>query len=380
MADVNGNEELQNRILLLEKEIKSLKNANEKYQSMLETSPASIMITDRSGKIVYTNSNFHEVTGYTFDEVYGKTPAILNSGAQSHAFYEKLWSAILHGDIWQGELYNRKKNGEFFWERAMISPVKDDDGEITNFVAIKFEITKQKQAEDQLRDQIQSKDKLLSIISHDLKSPFGSVVGLTDLVIENYGQYPPDEILTIFQLVNSSARFALDLLENLLNWGRSQTGMVVALPSLFTLSHLVTETIGTVEGQAVNKGVIIHSAVDESMKVNADSNWTKIVLRNLLTNAIKFSRRDGEILISAIKNDGFIAISVDDRGIGIAAEDIPKLFDMNSKFTMLGTSNEKGTGLGLLLCKEFIEKQGGKIWVKSQLGEGSRFTFTLPDK
>jgi signal transduction histidine kinase len=277
-------------------------------------------------------------------------------------------------------LYNRKKNGEFFWERAMISPVKDDDGEITNFVAIKFEITKQKQAEDQLRDQIQSKDKLLSIISHDLKSPFGSVVGLTDLVIENYGQYPPDEILTIFQLVNSSARFALDLLENLLNWGRSQTGMVVALPSLFTLSHLVTETIGTVEGQAVNKGVIIHSAVDESMKVNADSNWTKIVLRNLLTNAIKFSRRDGEILISAIKNDGFIAISVDDRGIGIAAEDIPKLFDMNSKFTMLGTSNEKGTGLGLLLCKEFIEKQGGKIWVKSQLGEGSRFTFTLPDK
>jgi PAS domain S-box-containing protein len=370
-------EELKKKILLLEKENQSLKSINKKYFSLLENSPANIIITDLSGRIEYTNPDFQKLTGYQFEEVKGKNPRILNSGVHSREFYQGLWTTISSGNVWHGELYNRKKNGDHYWEKAHIAPIKNDDGEIINYVSIKFEITVQKLAENELNDQIQSKDKILSIISHDLKSPFGSVVGLTDIVIENYDRYPSNEIIKIFQIVNTSARQALDLLENLLNWGRSQTGKIKPSPASFYLSQLVTETISSIETQANNKKIFINNSVNEEIKVIADSNWTKIILRNLFTNAIKYSFQEGIIDISASESNDFIEISVTDNGVGIASENIPKLFKQELKYTTLGTSNEKGTGLGLLLCKEFAERQGGKIYVESKEGEGSRFTFTL---
>ena len=378
MSDVKGNEELQNRILIVEKENQSLKKENKIFSSALENSPAIIVITDKNGNIEYANPQFEKITGYELSEVSGVSIGILKSGIHPTEFYQDLWKCISSGKVWRGEFYNRKKNGDYYWEQANIAPIKDDNDEIINYVAIKLDITKQKQAENQLKDQIQSKDKLLSIISHDLKSPFGSVAGLTDIVIENFTNYAPEEILKIFQLVNSSARFALDLLENLLNLGRSQTGKITASPTLFYLSQLVQETANSVEGQAINKGIIVKIMVDETIKVNADSNWTKIVLRNLLSNAIKFTHPSGKVDILAKEVENFITITVVDNGVGISPQDISKLFLLDMKYTTLGTSNEKGTGLGLLLCKEFIERQGGKIWVESQLGEGSKFTFTLP--
>ncbi len=380
MSDVKGNEEMQNRILIVEKENHSLKKENKIFSLALENSPAIIVITDKNGNIEYANPQFEKITGYDLSEVSGVSISVLKSGIHPNEFYQDLWNCISSGKVWRGEFYNRKKNGDYYWEQANIAPIKDDNDEIINYVAIKLDITKQKQAENQLKDQIQSKDKLLSIISHDLKSPFGSVAGLTDIVIENFTKYAPEEILKIFQLVNSSARFALDLLENLLNLGRSQTGKITASPTLFYLSQLVLETANSVEGQAMNKGIIVKIMVDETIKVNADSNWTKIVLRNLLSNAIKFTHPSGKVDILAKEVENFITITVVDNGVGISSQDISKLFLLDMKYTTLGTSNEKGTGLGLLLCKEFIERQGGKIWVESQLGEGSKFTFTLPKK
>lgn len=380
MSNVKGNEELQNRILIVEKENQSLKKENKIFSSALENSPAIIVITDKNGNIEYANPQFEKITGYELSEVSGLSIGILKSGIHPAEFYVDLWNCISSGKVWRGEFYNRKKNGDYYWEQANIAPIKDDNDEIIKYVAIKLDITKQKQAENQLKDQIQSKDKFLSIISHDLKSPFGSVAGLTDIVIENFTNYAPEEILKIFQLVNSSARFALDLLENLLNLGRSQTGKITASPTLFYFSQLVHETAKSVEGQAMNKGIIVRNMVDEKIKVNADSNWTKIVLRNLLTNAIKFTHPNGKVDILAKEVEDFITITVVDNGVGISSKDIPKLFLLDMKITTLGTSNEKGTGLGLLLCREFVERQGGKIWVESQLGEGSKFTFTLPKK
>lgn len=376
MSDVN--EELLNKVLFLEKAIQSLKSENKILSFVLENSPAIIVITDNKGTMEYANPQFERITGYKVYEVLGASAGIIKSGIHTPEFYQNLWNCISSGKVWQGEFYNRKKNGDFYWEQANIAPIKDENGEITNYIAVKIEITKQKEIENKLKDQIHSKDKILSIISHDLKSPLGSMMGLTDIVIENFTNYPPEEIIKIFKLVNSSARFALDLLENLLNWARSQTGKIIAYPSLFYLSQLINETANSMEVQAMNKGIQITIMVDEAVKVNADSNWTRIVIRNLLTNAIKYTHNNGKVTLSVKDVEDFVSITVADNGVGISSEDIPKLFDMDMKFTMLGTSNEKGNGLGLLLCKEFVEKQGGKIWVESKLGEGSQFTFTLP--
>ncbi len=232
--------------------------------------------------------------------------------------------------------------------------------------------------ESKLKNLIQSNDKLLSIISHDLKSPFGSVVGLTDMVIENLDNYPPEEVLKIFGLVNSSARFALELLDNLLNWARSQTGKITVTPSLFYLYQVINETVSLLEGMATNKDIIVNITVNEAIKVNADPNWTKIILRNLISNAIKYTNKNGKIIVSAKDVGDYIEITVADNGVGISSDDISKLFQINVKFLTLGTANEKGSGIGLLLCKEFVERQGGKICVESKLSEGTQLKITLP--
>ncbi|MBK6608164.1 MAG: HAMP domain-containing histidine kinase [Leptospiraceae bacterium] len=180
------------------------------------------------------------------------------------------------------------------------------------------------------------------------------------------------------ELICAAGKSGFDLLENLMKWVKSQTGEIDFNPENISMNYLISHAIAITEGNAYNKNITIQSQLSENDIVFADESLTNTILRNLLTNAIKFTHSNGKITISAKEKNDFFEISILDSGIGIDPANLQRIFILNSQSSKLGTNKEGGTGLGLILCKEFVEKQGGTIWVESELGKGSKFTFTLP--
>lgn len=224
-----------------------------------------------------------------------------------------------------------------------------------------------------------TKDKFFSIIAHDLRSPFNSILGLSDLILEKCRQNDFDGMLKMSTILNKSVNQSFDLLNNLLEWSSVQTGRIVFKPDNLQLSPLIEKVVDLHKLAAKKKDIDITYDIPE-ISLKADINMIHSVLRNLLSNAIKFSYKGGKINISAVENKNEVEISVKDYGIGINKDHQKKMFQLGEDITTLGTNNEKGTGLGLILCKEFIEKHGGKISVESEEEKGSRFYFTIPIK
>lgn len=244
------------------------------------------------------------------------------------------------------------------------------------------ELTQQKLTIEKQRKELESlnatKDKFFSIIAHDLKNPFASLIGASDLLVENAGEFDKNQVKTFSGIINQSARQAFRLLENLLNWSRMQTGSITWKPEDIDLWDLVNEVVILHTGSAENKDISLLTTVDEDLRITADPNMINTVVRNLVSNAIKFTPRGGEVVISSHKKEEFLEIWVKDSGIGIATEDQKKLFRIDEQLMKTGTENESGTGLGLILCREFIEKHDGEIWVESSIGMGSVFKFSIP--
>ena len=232
--------------------------------------------------------------------------------------------------------------------------------------------------EVRLRELNLTKDKFFSIISHDLKNPFSSISGFTELLLENFREYDNDKIEEQLKIIADSSDNALSILENLMIWSRSQRGKLEFNPALTDIRKCIVENIQMVEDQAKIKKINISFEYSDELPVYCDKNMIDTVLRNLLTNAIKFTPREGNISIGIKTGDEEIEISVTDSGVGIKKENLDRLFRLDGNLTTNGTENEKGTGLGLILCKEFIDKNGGKIWAESEPDKGSRFVFTLP--
>ncbi len=231
---------------------------------------------------------------------------------------------------------------------------------------------------DKLKQLNSTKDKFFSIIAHDLKNPFNSITGFTDLMIENNEIYDTTKRLKFLKIIKGSTAKVSSLLDNLLIWASSQSGNLKFNPKNINLTQQVDGVISFLEIQAINKDIVILNKVEKNVLVNADENMLDTILRNLISNAIKFTQPKGEIQIySRLKND-FIEITVKDNGIGMTDAEIAAIFNINEISSSLGTSNEQGSGLGLILCKDFVENHGGKIWVESVVDEGSEFKFTLP--
>ena len=223
-----------------------------------------------------------------------------------------------------------------------------------------------------------TKDKLFSIIAHDLRSPFNSILGFSELLISDSGNLKVEETQKYIGYINSSAKSTLNLLDNLLNWAKSQTGKIKFKPEKIIVSLIIQEIIDISNSPAKIKNISIINKQSKEVVVCADRNMLMVVMRNLMSNAIKFTRLGGQITIDVISKNKLVEISISDSGVGMH-EDIKKqLFTTTSYTTSRGTENEKGSGLGLILCKEFIEKHGGTIWVESEVGKGSDFKFTLP--
>jgi signal transduction histidine kinase len=224
----------------------------------------------------------------------------------------------------------------------------------------------------------ETKDKFFSIIAHDLRNPFNSIIGLTDIVLGHLGHDGDEKTRKAILDIREASRHAFDLLQNLLIWARSQTGNLEFQPTQFDLMERIEDNLELVRGQAARKSILLISELDIPMPVSGDIQMINTILRNLLTNAIKFTPHEGRIAVSVEKNDGLILIRVSDNGIGITPEVMEKIFRIESKYTRKGTDQERGTGLGLILCKEFAERHGGSISVESEPGKGSCFTVILP--
>jgi hypothetical protein len=370
-------EELQKKIDLLEQELILLKEINKQLASAVKNSPASIVITDKDGNIQYVNPMFTEITGYTLSDAMGKNPRILQSGCHPKVFYKELWDTLNSGNVWHGEFFNKKKNGDFYWEQANIAPVKNKDGEITNYVAIKLDITQRIQAEQKLKELVATKDKLFSIIAHHLKNPFSAIVGFSSILSENIEIYKPEQIHHISSVINDASQRAAGLVENLLNWSLAQTGSLEFHPQKLVLRQLIGDVVKDRKSEAQKKQISLLNEVPELMEVFAEIVMLKTIIRNLISNAIKYSNSGGQVKINAVESTDYIEITVSDTGIGIPPEGLEKLFMIDSKYNTIGTFEEQGIGLGLILCKELVEKHGGKIWANSEIEKGSEFKFTI---
>jgi len=243
-----------------------------------------------------------------------------------------------------------------------------------------IQIANQKLAESEknLMNLNATKDKFFSIVSHDLKNPFSSLLSITELLVQNYNSSDEAEKISGIQKIQESMKQIYNLLENLLTWSRSQSGRIQFEPVQFNLSTVLQENYNLHKTPAEKKGVHLSATIPENILVFGDREMINTVVRNLVGNAVKFTGKDKRVEISMKEEDHTITVMVNDQGVGISEEDLNKLFQIDVKFKSRGTSGEKGTGLGLILCKEFVEKNGGKMIVRSTLHEGSEFGFTIP--
>lgn len=236
----------------------------------------------------------------------------------------------------------------------------------------------------ELQELNQSKDKFFSIISHDLKGPFNAILGFSDILTADWNDYTDDERQHFIRNINTSAQNTYRLLENLLEWALAQTGKVTFSPAAFDLSVVANEVVILMREPAEKKQIKLFTGINFNTMVFADENMIRTILRNLVSNAIKFTCEGGDVKIlskvipSTAGKPGMVEVCVRDSGIGIDRELLSKLFNIDEKVRTNGTANEKGTGLGLILCRELIQKNEGKIWAESEPGQGSRFCFTVP--
>ena len=369
-------------------DLTQIRNAEEQIQKLsmaMEYSPVVVEITDLNGNIEYVNPAFTRITGYEAHEVLGKNPRFLRSDRAKSFDYSNLWTTITSGNTWHGEFINLKKNGEEFIERASISPILNTNREIVSYIAIKEDITEIKRLETkilyqnkELADLNATKDKFFSIIAHDLRNPFTSILGFSELLLKNLNKLSEDKILKYANAIHSTGQNAFKLLENLLTWTKTQTGKILFQPQEFILEHLLIEVVKLMENGAMAKEINLKYEISEPYIVLADWNMILTVMRNLVSNSIKFTNKHGFVVIEATQNGQKVEISVTDNGVGISEENQKTLFVISERINTAGTEMEAGSGLGLLICNEFIAKHKEEIYVHSELEKGSTFSFSLP--
>jgi signal transduction histidine kinase len=221
------------------------------------------------------------------------------------------------------------------------------------------------------------KDKFFSIVAHDLKSPFVSILGFSDLMIEQVAEKDFAEVGKCAQIIRQSSKSAMDLLMNLMDWSNAQTGRMEFHPERFELNELTREAEYLFAGPVLHKNLTLRMDIPENTYVFADMNMIRTILRNLLSNAIKFTKPEGQVVVTVQPSEQELVLSVSDNGVGISKDSFSRLFRVDDNYSTLGTQNEKGTGLGLFLCKELMDRHGGRIWGESEPGKGSTFHITL---
>jgi PAS domain S-box-containing protein len=293
----------------------------------------------------------------------------------------ELLSKHLSGEseIYEAIYRVKTKEGRWIWILDHGKVVeRDASGAPLKAIGTHIDVTSQKDTEEKLKELINTRNKLFSVISHDLRGPVGNILPVLDLICEEGESLDRETQNALLSGLKESAGNAYKLLENLLMWSRSQTGVIKIEKENIDIGKLISENIRLAESQASAKGISVSANIGRNIFAYADMNSADLVIRNLISNSVKFTKPGGNIFVEAKKSDGVITVSVKDSGIGMSSEILAGLFTINPLHHATGTANEPGSGLGLVLCREFIEKNGGTIKVESIEEKGSTFTFTLP--
>ena len=276
-------------------------------------------------------------------------------------------------------------SGTVKWVSCMASLSNKDATDNSIWCGVMLDVTARKIAELELQNSHQqlaelnaTKDKFFSLIAHDLKNPFSSLIGLSGIIADNVSNFESVKIEKFARVINETAKRSYELLENLLTWARTQTGAITASPSQINLRVLINDTVVQHSQQAMKKEISLTHSVTLENLAYADENMLRTILRNLTTNAIKFTNKGGSVSLTAREDCNYIELAVADTGIGIKPETIERLFRIDTAISSPGTANEKGTGLGLILCKDFVERNNGTITVNSQVGKGTEFVVKIP--
>jgi PAS domain S-box-containing protein len=365
---------------------KRLEESERKFKNIFDYSYVGIALGNPEGMIIEVNEEFARMTAYTKEELcqmHFNDFTHPDDRAKEAQMLEKL----MRGEIEYYSIEKRylNKTGEILWMDATISALRNSENSVELFIGMVMDVSERKQREHllkksqkQLKELNATKDKFFSIISHDLKNPFGQLVGFSELIMKSLEKGNYDKIYDFSRVIYDSSHHGMKLLENLLQWSRAQTGRIRFKPVELNLKQVVEATMDSVRSAALKKNIELQNLITEQTVLEADEDMLQTILRNLISNALKYSRPGGDIQIYSIENEGYILISVNDNGIGMKPETADNLFNIAQNVSVKGTANETGTGLGLILCKEFAEKHGGSISVESAYGKGSTFTLELP--
>ena len=378
---------------------RSLQEAKDKYANLFHELKNTIYESSPNGKLLDINPAGIKLFGFDSKEelmhvdiardlyVNPEDREILKSEIEKNGFVKNY------------EIKIKDKNGDYKVVLETSTIIKDNSGKVIAYQGILRDITEDKKREELMNKYVSElaevnmqlrnseielkkldaeKDKFFSIIAHDLKSPFNSLLNLSEFLVEDISDLTMDEVKSFSREINKSAHNVFNHIVNLLQWSQIKTGGMEQVMENVALSSFVNNTLSLIEGNAAKKKIALQNDIDTRLFFKGDRNMINSVILNLITNSIKFTQRNGQIKIAADENENTITVMVMDNGIGISKPNMEKLFRIDEHFTTSGTSNELGTGLGLILCKELIEKNNGEIWVKSEEGVGTTFFFTLP--
>ncbi|MFZ5801636.1 MAG: PAS domain S-box protein [Candidatus Omnitrophota bacterium] len=349
-----------------------------KLLQAVEQSSATIVITDTRGAIEYVNPAFEKISGYTLEEAIGQNPRILKSGEQTVQFYRNLWETISSGKIWYGEFHNRKKSGELYWESASIAPIKNPEGKITHFVAVKEDISERKKREEELRQlsyELERSNHELNdfayVVSHDLKAPLRGIASLATWLEADFAEKLGEEGRKQVRLLKERSIQMDQLINGILEYSR--IGRVKEQEEKVDLNDLAREAIALL-------GVPSHIKVtfaNALPTLRCQRVRIQQVFQNLLSNAVHYmDKEEGRIILSCCEREKEWEFCVEDNGPGIDEKHFGRIFKLFQTIPVQGKAS--GTGIGLSLIKKAVELHGGRIWLESRVGQGSRFYFTLP--
>ncbi|MDP2036874.1 MAG: PAS domain S-box protein, partial [Ignavibacteria bacterium] len=406
-------------------DITERKIAEEKVMQLsraVEQSPASIMITDLEGNIEYCNKKVNDITGYSMDELIGKSPSILSSGETTEGEYGKLWQTISSGNEWNGLFHNKRKNGELYWEYAQISPIKDESGKFSHYLAIKEDITERVNAEQELetyrnhleelvkertqelddankslkieiekekqfemllqqslekeKELSEMKSRFISTISHEFRTPLTSVLSSADLIQEYNEKLSNVEKLELLGRIKKSVRYLTKLLDDVLTISRTETGKVSFKPERLDIYKFTKECMEEIKSLMSDKHELKFNYTTERKKFFLDARLLRFILSNMLSNAIKYSPEGGKVELKISSNKEHLIIEVRDEGIGVPVSEVNKIFDSFYRTKNVGTI--PGTGLGLTIVKRAVEMHNGEILVFSEINKGTTFSIRIP--
>jgi PAS domain S-box-containing protein len=376
----------------------------------LDAAANGIVITDAAGLIQWVNPAFEAMTGYSMQEVAGKSPSVLKSGQHDAAFYRNVWDTITAGRVWRGEVVNRRRDGTLYAEEMTITPVRSGSGPITHFIAIKQDITQRKESEQALRvlnetleERVEertraalaaseAKSRFLASMSHELRTPLNAIIGFSQMLLDGQAGALSDKQHHYAANIESSGQHLLRIISDILDLSKIEAGQVAIALQPTDIAQVLEQSVAVVQAMAEKKRIRIAVRLDPELpRVSADEIRIKQVVFNLLSNAIKYTDEGGSVTVrartdyipinpSSSEVSRCIAVSVADTGVGIPPADHGRIF---AEFVQLDASYARrrdGTGLGLAVARRLVELHGGRIWLESDgiPGKGSVFTFAIP--